>query len=66
MKPLTWLSLWVVDVIVTDHHSMPEVLPDAYAIVHPEHPEANYPFKHLAGCGVAFKPSLCPLGGSAG
>ena len=44
-----------VDVIVTDHHSMPEVLPDAYAIVHPEHPEADYPFKHLAGCGVAFK-----------
>ena len=44
-----------VDVIVTDHHSMPEVLPDAYAIVHPEHPKANYPFKHLAGCGVAFK-----------
>lgn len=44
-----------VDVIVTDHHSMPEVLPDAYAIVHPEHPEAEYPFKHLAGCGVAFK-----------
>ena len=41
-----------VDVIVTDHHSMPEVLPDAYAIVHPE---ADYPFKHLAGCGVAFK-----------
>ena len=44
-----------VDVIVTDHHSLPEVLPDAYAIVHPEHPEADYPFKHLAGCGVAFK-----------
>ena len=32
-----------VDVIVTDHHSLPEVLPDAYAIVHPEHPEADYP-----------------------
>ena len=44
-----------VDVIVTDHHSMPEVLPGAYAIVHPEHPEADYPFKQLAGCGVAFK-----------
>ena len=44
-----------VDVIMTDHHPMPEVLPDAYAIVHPEHPKANYPFKHLAGCGVAFK-----------
>lgn len=44
-----------VDVIVTDHHSIPETLPDAYAIVHPEHPDADYPFKYLAGCGVAFK-----------
>ena len=44
-----------VDVIVTDHHSMPEILPDAYAIIHPEHSDADYPFKHLAGCGVAFK-----------
>ena len=40
-----------VDVIVTDHHSMPETLPDAFAIVHPEHPDADYPFKQLAGCG---------------
>ncbi|HFU4202514.1 TPA: single-stranded-DNA-specific exonuclease RecJ [Streptococcus suis] len=44
-----------VDVVVTDHHSLQETLPDAYAIVHPEHPEGDYPFKHLAGCGVAFK-----------
>lgn len=44
-----------VDVIVTDHHSLKDPLPDAYAIVHPEHPEGNYPFRHLAGCGVAFK-----------
>lgn len=44
-----------VDIIVTDHHSMPEVLPEAFAIVHPEHPESNYPFKYLAGVGVAFK-----------
>lgn len=44
-----------VDVIVTDHHSMPAELPNAFAIVHPEHPEADYPFSYLAGCGVAFK-----------
>ena len=44
-----------VDVIVTDHHSLPDQLPDAYAIIHPEHPVGNYPFKDLAGCGVAFK-----------
>ncbi|GFH41205.1 single-stranded-DNA-specific exonuclease RecJ [Lactococcus insecticola] len=43
------------DVIITDHHSLPETLPDAYAIIHPEHPDGNYPFKELAGCGVAFK-----------
>ncbi|KHD45123.1 single-stranded-DNA-specific exonuclease RecJ [Streptococcus hongkongensis] len=44
-----------VDVIVTDHHSLPDQLPQAFAVIHPEHPEANYPFKKLAGCGVAFK-----------
>ncbi|MCC9874057.1 single-stranded-DNA-specific exonuclease RecJ, partial [Streptococcus agalactiae] len=44
-----------VDVVVTDHHSMPADLPCAYAIIHPEHPDANYPFPYLAGCGVAFK-----------
>ncbi|CAM3171352.1 single-stranded-DNA-specific exonuclease RecJ [Lactococcus hircilactis] len=44
-----------VDVVVTDHHSMPEQLPPAYAIVHPEHPDSEYPFKYLAGVGVAFK-----------
>ena len=40
---------------MTDHHSLPEELPEAFAIIHPEHPDADYPFKHLAGCGVAFK-----------
>ncbi|MGT2887162.1 single-stranded-DNA-specific exonuclease RecJ [Streptococcus didelphis] len=52
-----------VDVIVTDHHSLPEYLPEAYAIIHPEHPDANYPFKHLAGCGVAFKLACALLEG---
>lgn len=44
-----------VDVIVTDHHEMPPVLPEAYCIVHPRHPDAAYPFGELAGAGVAFK-----------
>lgn len=43
------------DVIITDHHSLPETLPDAYAIIHPQHPDGHYPFPDLAGCGVAFK-----------
>ncbi|PWG00697.1 single-stranded-DNA-specific exonuclease RecJ [Levilactobacillus bambusae] len=44
-----------VDVVVTDHHEMPETLPDAYAIIHPRHPEGSYPFGDLSGAGVAFK-----------
>ncbi|OTN76529.1 single-stranded-DNA-specific exonuclease RecJ [Enterococcus sp. 8G7_MSG3316] len=49
-----------VDVIVTDHHELPEALPDAYAIIHPRHPSGDYPFGDLAGVGVAFK-TACAL-----
>lgn len=44
-----------VDVIVTDHHQMQESLPNAYAIIHPQHPLGDYPFKDLSGAGVALK-----------
>ncbi|GHP15079.1 single-stranded-DNA-specific exonuclease RecJ [Lentilactobacillus fungorum] len=46
------------DVIVSDHHSLPEVLPDAYAVIHPRLKSAtgaSYPFGDLCGAGVAFK-----------
>ena len=33
-----------IDVIITDHHELPEKLPPAYAVVHPMHPKGNYPF----------------------
>lgn len=44
-----------VDVIVTDHHEIPNVLPPAYAIVHPRLPGYSYPFDDLSGAGVAYK-----------
>ncbi len=45
-----------IDTIVTDHHQEPLELPDAYAIINPNtERESKYPFKSLAGCGVAFK-----------
>jgi single-stranded-DNA-specific exonuclease len=42
-----------VNVIVTDHHTIPKELPNAFAILHPQ--TSNYPFKFLSGSGVAFK-----------
>ncbi len=44
-----------IDVIVTDHHTPPDDLPDAAAIIHPNLPPGSYPNGDLAGAGVAFK-----------
>ncbi|KKR48688.1 MAG: Single-stranded-DNA-specific exonuclease RecJ [Candidatus Magasanikbacteria bacterium GW2011_GWC2_40_17] len=44
-----------VDVIITDHHNVPETLPPAVAIIHPKVPGETYPDKGLSGGGVAFK-----------
>ena len=50
------------DVVVTDHHECKEALPEASAVVDPRRTDCEYPFKHLAGCGVALKLVLA-LGG---
>ncbi|MBL7047786.1 MAG: single-stranded-DNA-specific exonuclease RecJ [Candidatus Marinimicrobia bacterium] len=44
-----------VDVVITDHHEAPNNLPSAYAILNPHVKNEPYPFKNLAGSGVAFK-----------
>ncbi|KHE73133.1 single-stranded-DNA-specific exonuclease RecJ [Halobacillus sp. BBL2006] len=50
-----------IDLIITDHHEVQEVLPDAYAIIHPK-TSSHYPFQELAGVGVAFKFAQALLG----
>ena len=43
------------DLVITDHHECKDVLPCAAAVVDPRRPDCPYPFKHLAGVGVALK-----------
>lgn len=45
-----------IDVIVTDHHSVPNIIPEeAVAIINPKRNDCPYPFKELAGAWVSFK-----------
>ena len=56
-EPLVWAQANGLDVIVTDHH-LPdegEGAPPAFAVLNANQRGCNYPDKHLAGVGVAFK-----------
>lgn len=55
VKEAAWAKKNGLDLIITDHHDVPEQLPvDAVAVINPKQPGDNYPFKDLAGVGVAF------------
>ena len=63
-KEISLLKSFGVDVILTDHHKAPEILPEAYAIINPKAPDSlneklTVPeikkVSELAGAGVAYK-----------
>jgi single-stranded-DNA-specific exonuclease len=54
-EEIGWLKTQNKEVIVVDHHELPEILPAAMAILHPRHPEGHYPFGYVCGAGVAWK-----------
>jgi single-stranded-DNA-specific exonuclease len=44
-----------VDLVICDHHTPGEILPEAVAVIDPKRPDDEYPEKMLAGVGVAYK-----------
>lgn len=52
---IAYASTLGIDVIVTDHHECRSELPHSVAVINPHRPDCPYPFKELAGVGVAFK-----------
>jgi len=44
-----------IDVIITDHHKVSGPIPNAVAVIDPQQTDCNYPYKNLAGAGVALK-----------
>ncbi|MBT3362264.1 MAG: single-stranded-DNA-specific exonuclease RecJ [Chloroflexi bacterium] len=48
------------DIVITDHHTVPDVLPAAVAVVDAKRNDSDYPFAELAGVGVAYK-LLCAV-----
>ena len=51
-----------IDVVITDHHACKDALPAAAAVVDPHRPDCPYPFKGLAGVGVALMLALAVAG----
>ena len=44
-----------IDMIITDHHTPSDTLPEAVAVLNPKRADCTYPYKELCGCGIGFK-----------
>jgi len=55
LREVAYAQAHEIDVVVTDHHTPPDALPQAYALVNPKQPGCAYPYKQLVGVGIAYK-----------
>ncbi len=55
VEEVLYAKKYGIDIIVSDHHEPGEALPEAVAVVDPKRKDCDYPFKDLAGVGVAYK-----------
>ena len=44
-----------IEMIITDHHTPSDTLPQAIAVLNPKREDCSYPYKELCGCGIGFK-----------
>lgn len=63
---IAWLQERGKDVIVVDHHTLPDTPPRAYAVLHPGLDAASRPLTNLSGVGVAWKFASALLSQSSG
>lgn len=54
VEPINYAKEKGIDTIVTDHHTLPDILPDAFSIVHPKLPSSTYVNRELCGAGVIY------------
>ncbi|MBU2064131.1 MAG: single-stranded-DNA-specific exonuclease RecJ [Candidatus Omnitrophica bacterium] len=64
-EEIKYLASLGVDTIVTDHHQPQEgKIPAAYSVINPHQKDCPYPYKELAGVGLAYKLAEALTGGT--
>jgi single-stranded-DNA-specific exonuclease len=55
LKEIDYANQLGIDIIITDHHTLPEERPPVIAIINPRYFAENHPLFHLSGVAVAYK-----------